>query len=67
MRSIGNILKITHITLINDYFESTDGMNSKIINNYGYTITIYCLNAKSMPKLNDRVDQDSLISVKQNL
>jgi hypothetical protein len=53
--------------LLNDYFESTDGMNSKIINNYGYTITVNSLNAKSMPELNDRVSQDSLISVKRNL
>ena len=53
--------------LLNDYFESTDGMNSKIINNYGYTITVNSLNAKSMPELNDRVGQDSLISVKRNL
>jgi hypothetical protein len=53
--------------LLNDYFESTNGMNSKIINNYGYTITVNSLNAKSMPELNDRVSQDSLISVKRNL
>ena len=41
-------------------------MNGKIINNYRYTITVNSLNAKSMPELNDRVDQDSLKSFKQN-